>query len=352
MVNKFKHGMLGISLGKQYFISKENMEFYFNFLDEYFEQGHMLIADMPKIHNLRAILGMNQVSAEKRVKREIKDYLKFLSRIRKGRNVQLHTWKDLTDGNYQHNLSVMYEAYANDQTFCQDVDAVVGNFLKTAGTEDVERALSHSKDYLLEELAMLCSVQLKFHPLVEIYPGESIVQELVQIDSYEFSEEIRKSPDRKFFEVYGDRGDFYPAEKEGVGKTLFANRPYERGEFIFRVTGPIVTRPTIYTVPIDDGLYIDPKEGTEFMCHSCEPSAGIKNRNELVAFRDIMPGEEIAIDYAMVVRSYDQSHLEQNLACKCGADDCRGELGSWEKLPDAKKDEYEGFVSEYLLENG
>ena len=85
------------------------------------------------------------------------------------------------------------------------------------------------------------------------------------------------------------------------------------------------------------------------MCHMCEPPAGIKNRNEIHALRDIDPGEEIAIDYAMIVRKYDPALLVQDLTCRCGSDKCRGEFGSWDTLPEHKKAEYDGFVSEYLL---
>ena len=34
----------------------------------------------------------------------------------------------------------------------------------------------------------------------------------------------------------------------------------------------------------------------------------------------------------------------------CGAKDCRGEIGSWQNLPQNKREQYQGFIAPYLLE--
>lgn len=52
--------------------------------------------------------------------------------------------------------------------------------------------------------------------------------------------------------------------------------------------------------------------------HSCNPNAGIKNRADLFALRDISKGEEIVYDYSMVTPP-----TIWEMACKCGNSNCR-----------------------------
>jgi len=121
-------------------------------------------------------------------------------------------------------------------------------------------------------------------------------------------------------------------EKNGKGKTLFATRNIKKDEIIMVISGPIVRTPSIYTIPIDDDLFIDPvpfENPAKYLCHDCEPSAGIRDRTLLVAFRDIMTDEEIAIDYAMIVFDYRSEMTTKNRVCQCGKPSCRKRLGSW-----------------------
>src|SRR5438045_3210081 len=99
--------------------------------------------------------------------------------------------------------------------------------------------------------------------------------------------------------------DFYIADSNKYGKSIFATRNFARGETVFIVCWPMTKEPSIYTVPIDFDLYIDPVSPGKFLCHSCEPSCGIKHRTEVVAMRDLNKDEEITIDYAMIVSEYD-----------------------------------------------
>lgn len=53
--------------------------------------------------------------------------------------------------------------------------------------------------------------------------------------------------------------------------------------------------------------------------HSCDPNTGFTSEMRLVAIRDILPGEQITMDYATC------SSLESyRLICRCGAAQCRG----------------------------
>lgn len=144
----------------------------------------------------------------------------------------------------------------------------------------------------------------------------------------------------------------YVKKTKHKGKSVFANKLFKKGEFIFLIAGPIVTKGTIYTIPITKGLWIDPAPVDnlgKYLCHSCDPNAGIKQRTRVVAFKNIKKDEEIAIDYAMIVYKYGNEISKESLICKCGSKNCRGELGSWSKLPKKIKEKYKGFVSEYLL---
>ena len=147
--------------------------------------------------------------------------------------------------------------------------------------------------------------------------------------------------------------NIYIKEKSGKGKTLYASRNIKKDEVIMEISGPIVKKPTIFTIPVDYDLFIDPvsvENPAKYLCHDCEPSAGIQNKTLLVAFRDIMKDEEIAIDYAMIVYDYRSEMTPENRVCHCGRLSCRGKLGSWKELPEEHRQKYQGYVSDYLQE--
>jgi uncharacterized protein len=144
-------------------------------------------------------------------------------------------------------------------------------------------------------------------------------------------------------------GNIYFADSGRYGSTIFAAKKFKKGETVFIVCGPIIKKPSIYTVPIDFDLYIDPIAPGKFLNHSCEPSCGIKNRTEIVAMKDLDKDEEITIDYAMIVPEYDDLKLKQKIVCHCGAKKCRGEFGSYETLPLELKEKYKGYISDYLI---
>lgn len=149
--------------------------------------------------------------------------------------------------------------------------------------------------------------------------------------------------------MLNEHNTIYLKETAEYGKSIFASRSFVKGETVFVISGPIVKTPSIYTVPIDFDLYIDPIEPGKFLNHSCDPSCGIKNRTEVVAMRDLQKDEEINIDYAMVVSKYDNLKLKQEITCKCGSKICRGKFGSFDSLSNELKEKYKGFISDYLL---
>lgn len=141
----------------------------------------------------------------------------------------------------------------------------------------------------------------------------------------------------------------YIKETGKCGKSIFAKKDFKKGEAVLIICGPIVKKPSIYTVPIDYELYIDPIPPSKYLCHSCNPSCGIKNRNVIVAMKTIRKDEEINIDYAMIIPRYNPKLLKQEIKCKCENENCRGEFGSYEKLSNELKKKYKGFISDYLI---
>jgi SET domain-containing protein len=70
---------------------------------------------------------------------------------------------------------------------------------------------------------------------------------------------------------------------------------------------------------IDFSKSTDPMRFTN---HSCRPNARLcidYGRVEFYALREIAPGEEVTVDYG-------ETHHKGTLACRCGAEGCRGAL--------------------------
>ncbi|MEO8297041.1 MAG: SET domain-containing protein-lysine N-methyltransferase [Burkholderiales bacterium] len=81
----------------------------------------------------------------------------------------------------------------------------------------------------------------------------------------------------------------------------------------------------IHMVEISDKRAIDASQSTDplrFTNHSCTPNTTLRVRQgriELYALRAIQPGEELTADYG-------ETHHAGQLACQCGAPNCRGAL--------------------------
>jgi hypothetical protein len=84
--------------------------------------------------------------------------------------------------------------------------------------------------------------------------------------------------------------------------------------------------------------------------HSCDPTCGVRVKStgaiDLVARRDIGPGEEITYDYAM--RNYTVEFFSG--ACRCGSPYCRGRITGWKGLSAQRKADYRGLSAPYLTE--
>jgi hypothetical protein len=153
--------------------------------------------------------------------------------------------------------------------------------------------------------------------------------------------------------MYRIEDNVYAAARPPYGKSLFARRAFKKNDLVFVAQGAVVLAPTDYTIPIDWHAYLEPRvpEGNlcQYICHSCEPNLGVRDRTLFVAFRDIAAGEELTIDYAMFGYEYGSELPEEKRVCSCGTPSCRGKLGCYKELSQDKKEAYAGYISDYLL---
>ena len=83
---------------------------------------------------------------------------------------------------------------------------------------------------------------------------------------------------------------------------------------------------------LDDGRVIDGAQGgnsARWVNHSCAPNCEAEqdgSRVFFLALRDIKPGEELFIDYGLIVEGRKTAALKKLYACRCGVDTCRGTM--------------------------
>jgi len=119
------------------------------------------------------------------------------------------------------------------------------------------------------------------------------------------------------------------------GKGCFATTTFDRGKKIAEYTGERISdleaqkrarnRRVLRICDIDGRFSLDGARGgngTHYINHSCEPNAYMKTLYGHVLFfalRDILPGEEITIDY-------EQTLHPDSKRCTCGVGNCRGTI--------------------------
>ncbi|MGK0190225.1 MAG: SET domain-containing protein [Verrucomicrobiales bacterium] len=148
------------------------------------------------------------------------------------------------------------------------------------------------------------------------------------------------------------------SRKKNFGQSLFAFEPVYQGELIAAFDGECYSwrlsdreLPNEYPDFIrDHAIQFHPRRARDskglarYANHSCEPNCGIRNLFQIVAMRDIPPGEEITWDYAMTEND------DWQFVCLCGAPKCRGVIKGFRYLPDECRQKYAGFLSEWLFQ--
>ena len=119
------------------------------------------------------------------------------------------------------------------------------------------------------------------------------------------------------------------------GQGLFARAPIRAGEVVMQLGGRLVTRAELDAliaaaetsgtyvdcISISDGVDLVMPSGHDvhFGNHSCDPNTWHADAFTLVARRDIVPDEEITLDYATQA-----DNPEMSFVCACGSALCRG----------------------------
>jgi hypothetical protein len=75
--------------------------------------------------------------------------------------------------------------------------------------------------------------------------------------------------------------------------------------------------------------------GTYYHNHSCNPNTWMKNEVTIIARRNIEPGEELTLDYAMIEADEDHVAVAE---CRCGTPECRKRItGKDWRLPELQE---------------
>ncbi|MEX0932263.1 MAG: SET domain-containing protein [Parcubacteria group bacterium] len=159
------------------------------------------------------------------------------------------------------------------------------------------------------------------------------------------------------------------AESPIAGKGIFADKEFKQGETIYILEGErcslneIIRRVKAGEEEPSDPLtigweeYIDLDEFSRTFNHSCEPNAYVRGESELVALKDISPGEEITYDYSSTMEDNAEKILEAGLSmwtmeCHCGSEKCRGVVDQFATLPEDIQRYYldNSYAPDFLLQ--
>ncbi|MBI4257191.1 SET domain-containing protein [Candidatus Uhrbacteria bacterium] len=138
-----------------------------------------------------------------------------------------------------------------------------------------------------------------------------------------------------------------------LGKGLFARKSIEAGETVLPFEGLVITTSQALekgekqSDPLQIGLnrYVDLQDPGRCANHSCDPNAGVNRDLQLVALRNIQPGEEICYDYSTTM-----GDGLWEISCHCGSTNCRNRIRDFRFLSREIQTHYLslGVVQPYL----
>ena len=146
------------------------------------------------------------------------------------------------------------------------------------------------------------------------------------------------------------------------GKGTFTQRLIPADTRILEFTGDRVVRELLIQAQASGGhdsflqiaedSFIGASGNTDdYVNHSCDPNCGLEFVNDRIYLKSIKPisrGEQLTFDYAT-----SQQAFPFRFHCHCGSEHCRGEIGDYHELPDARKAYYEsmGVIAPYLIQS-
>jgi hypothetical protein len=133
-----------------------------------------------------------------------------------------------------------------------------------------------------------------------------------------------------------------------AGQGMYALAPIRAGETVVVWGGWVCTGADVAAgrvapgsiVYIGEDTFLGAPVGTydrerddrgDFINHSCDPNVWLADEHTLVARRDIAPGEELTVDYALF--EGDEGEMK-GWECRCGSPLCRGRVTGrdWRRL--------------------
>lgn len=144
--------------------------------------------------------------------------------------------------------------------------------------------------------------------------------------------------------------------KSGIDKYgMFAKELIYKDEVVYVKGGHLLTRDKLFSssvinsyLPISDDLYLAAKTPEEeqqiklYNNHSCEPNCGMHGEITFIAIRDIMPNEELTIDYAFI------DNEDYRFECSCGKSSCRRIVTGYDWMIKELQDKYYPYFAQYL----
>lgn len=149
-----------------------------------------------------------------------------------------------------------------------------------------------------------------------------------------------------------DTNRFFAAPTPWTGLGLFTRVRYERHDVVLILGGAerywqsstdqdASLNPN--WVGIGKHRWIDPDWPAVYLNHSCQPNLGFRGERELIALRDISPGEELTLDYSIT-----EDELLWQMNCGCRHADCRKVIRSIQFLPREVLNRYLPYVNPYF----
>jgi hypothetical protein len=119
------------------------------------------------------------------------------------------------------------------------------------------------------------------------------------------------------YEPTKDEFDIVPIEGN-IGVGVIAKRRFKPGEIVFRFTGVVTNKITLFTLQKKKGEYIHDPWFMGRILHRCEPNCSVDmNKLEFRAIEEINEGDWITMDYDQT-----EDVLFRPFECHCGKVKC------------------------------
>ncbi len=154
------------------------------------------------------------------------------------------------------------------------------------------------------------------------------------------------------------------------GRGVFASKNMKKGETVCFMAGKEISIEQVkegyenqdvkenYPLQVGEETYISMNHPYDYINHSCDANCAIIEKNKLVAVKNIEKGEEITYDYSLTEWTNDELWGDEyedswtmECKCKCGAKNCRGIIGEFDKLPEKMQKEKvnAGVVQDFIM---